>query len=260
MNRWVLSFFISIIVVSSLYAGPAEEKGLAIAIEIERNDKGWKDTVADMKMILRNRQGSESARTIKVKTLEMNKDGDKSLIVFNTPRDIKGTAFLTFSHVIVADQQWMFLPALKRVKRISSANKSGPFMGSQFAYEDIVSFEVDKFKYKYLRNEKIDGRDSYVVETYPQYKYSGYRRQIVWVDTERKIPVKIEYYDRKNSLLKSMVFMNYQQYLGQYWRAGKQKMLNHQNGKSTVIIWTNYKFRTGLASNDFDRSTLKRAR
>ena len=133
-------------------------------------------------------------------------------------------------------------------------------MGSQFAYEDIVSFEVDKFKYKYLRSEVIDRRDTYVVETYPQYKYSGYKRQVVWVDKERKIPVKIEYYDRKNSLLKSMTFLNYQQYLGKYWRAGEQKMINHQNGKSTIITWTNYKFRTGLVSNDFDRSSLKRSR
>ncbi len=260
MKEWIVGLLMVIILVNTVYAVTAEEKGLAIAHAIERADRGWKDTSADMKMTLRNRQGKESVRTIHVKTLEMLKDGDKSLIVFNTPRDIKGTAFLTFSHVVVADEQWMFLPALKRVKRISSTNKSGPFMGSQFAYEDIVSFEVDKFKYKYLRSERIDKRGVYVVETYPQYKFSGYKRQVVWVDKERNIPVKIEYYDRKNSLLKTMIFLNYHRYLGKYWRAGQQNMLNHQNGKSTSITWSNYRFRTGLASNDFDRSTLKRSR
>jgi len=133
-------------------------------------------------------------------------------------------------------------------------------MGSQFAYEDIVSFEVDKFRYKYLRNEKVNGRENYVVETYPQYKYSGYSRQIVWVDKDRAIPAKIQYFDRKNDLLKTMTFIQYKQYLGKYWRAQKQKMINHQNGKTTVLIFSEYQFRNKLSDSDFDRNSLKRAR
>ena len=81
---------------------------------------------ADMKMILKNRAGNTSVRTIRTKTLEVSGDGDKSLSIFDEPADVKGTAMLTYSHGLEPDDQWLYLPAIKRVKRISSRNKSGP--------------------------------------------------------------------------------------------------------------------------------------
>ena len=192
--------------------------------------------------------------------LEVIGDGDKSLIIFDTPRDIKGTAFLSFTHALVPDDQWLYLPALKRVKRISSSNKSGPFLGSEYAFEDLTSFEVPKFKYKYLREEALDDRAALVIEFYPQYQHSGYTREIVWVDKERYIPLKIDYYDRKNALLKTLVYKGYRQYLEQFWRADQMLMSNHQTGKSTNLLWQNYQFKTDLSDRDFDRNSLKRAR
>lgn len=244
----------------NLAAETPEEKGYAIAKQVDLNDQGWKDTTASMKMILRNREGKESQRDIRLKILEVNGDGDKSLIMFDNPRDVKGTNFLSFSHITDPDDQWLYLPSLKRVKRISSSNKSGPFMGGQFAYEDLASYEVDKFKYKYLRDGKVDGIDVYIVDAYPQYEYSGYTRQVVWVDKQRYIPLKIEFYDRKNDLLKTLSFKHYKQYLNKYWRADEQAMENHQNGKSTILVWSDYRFTTGLSDDDFDRNSLKRAR
>ena len=132
------------------YAETAEEKGLKIITEVDSRNQGWQDSSADMLMTLRNRNGKESIREIRVKNLEVEGDGDKGLTVFDQPRDVKGTAFLTYSHALEPDEQWIFLPALKRVKRISSSNKSGPFMGSEFAYEDISSFEIPKYSYLYL--------------------------------------------------------------------------------------------------------------
>ena len=117
-----------------VYAETAEEKGLAIAVEADKRDQGWGDQSTVMKMILRKSQGAESIREIRGKTLEVKVDGDKSLTIFDTPRDVKGTAFLSFTHSLKSDEQWLYLPALKRVKRISSSNKSGPFMGSEFDY------------------------------------------------------------------------------------------------------------------------------
>ncbi|MCK4739413.1 MAG: outer membrane lipoprotein-sorting protein, partial [Deltaproteobacteria bacterium] len=112
------------------------EQGLAIAKEREKRAKGFVDFTGDMEMILKNRHGEISTRQMRTKTLEVKGDGDKALSIFDTPRDVKGTAFLTFSHKSGDDDQWLYLPALKRVKRISSSNKSGSFMGSEFAYED----------------------------------------------------------------------------------------------------------------------------
>ncbi len=245
---------------SIVLAETSEEKGLAIAIEADNRDIGWTDQRADMKMILKNRQGDESTRIIKIRTLEVKGDGDKSLLVFNSPKDVKGTAFLSHTHALKPDDQWLYLPALKRVKRISSANKSGPFVGSEYAFEDLASQEVEKYKYKWLRDEALEGRDTFVIERYPQYKHSGYTRQIVWIDKEMYQPLQVIYFDRKNAELKTLKFIDYKQYLDQYWRPGKMEMSNHQTGKSTTLTWENYQHKTGLSDRDFDRNTLKRAR
>jgi outer membrane lipoprotein-sorting protein len=243
-----------------LHAETAEQKGQAIAAESIARDTGWGDMKADMQMILRNKQGEESLREIRMQSLEQANDGDKSLTVFDKPLDVKGTAFLSFSHALEADDQWLYLPALKRVKRISSRNKSGPFMGSEFAYEDLSSFEIEKYNYKYLRDEQINGLDSFVVEQYPADKNSGYTRRVVWNDKAEYRVQRIEFYDRKNSLLKTLDYSGYRQYLGKYWRPDRMDVVNHQSGKSTELRWMNYRFGNGLSDADFNKNSLKRAR
>jgi hypothetical protein len=245
---------------SLIWAQSPEERGLAIAQEGDRRDTGWVDQKASMQMILRNKQGQESIRQIRLNSLEVQGDGDKSLSVFDSPQDIKGTAFLSYTHALVPDDQWLYLPALKRVKRIASANKSGPFMGSEFAYEDLTSQEVEKYTYKYLGDEVVDGSDCFVIEAYPAYQNSGYTRQIVWVDKTMYQAIKIDFYDRKNSLLKTLRATEWQQYLEKYYRPSRLYMTNHQTGKSTELLWSNYQFKTGLSERDFDRNTLKRTR
>jgi outer membrane lipoprotein-sorting protein len=238
-----------------------EEKGLAIAREAERRNESFQDFTADMRMVLRNRHGQESIRTIRIRTLEVEGDGDKSLSIFDDPRDVKGTAFLTYSHKAGDDDQWLYLPAMKRVKRISSRNKSGSFMGSEFSYEDIASQEIEKYTYKWLRDELYDGRQCFVSERYPvDRKNSGYTRQLIWLDKAEYRPFKIEYFDRKNALLKTLTVKNYQQYQNKFWRAGEMHVVNHQSGKSTALYWTNYQFRTGLTDDAFSKNSLKRAK
>lgn len=244
----------------TLIAETAEEKGLAIAVEADKRDEGFGDSTADMTMELRNKQGDSSTRYIRIKTLEVIGDGDKSMSIFDEPADVKGTAFLTFSHAIKPDEQWLYLPALKRVKRINSKNKSGPFMGSEFAYEDIASQEIEKYTYKYLRDETLNGIDCFVIERYPAYEHSGYTRQVVWINKAEYRPEKVVFYDRKNSLLKTLTYDGYQQYLDKFWRADQMNMENHQTGKSTTLTWSNYQFRTGLEDRDFNKNSLKRAR
>lgn len=238
----------------------SKQKGLEIMQEVDARDLGWGDMSTDMKMILKNRNGDEHVRSLRLKTLEMPDDGDKSLSIFDTPRDIKGTAFLSYTHALEADEQWLYLPALKRVKRISSSNKSGPFLGSEFAFEDLTSFELKKYQYHYLRDEVREGIDSFVLEMIPLYQHSGYVRNIIWIDKFRYIPLKVDYYDRKNALIKTQIFSDYQQYLGQYWRAGTTSMENHLTGKSTTLLWESYTFQKGLTARSFDKNTLKRSR
>jgi outer membrane lipoprotein-sorting protein len=244
---------------AAVFAETAEEKGLAIAVEADKRDQGWGDQATVMKMLLRNSQGAESSREIRGKTLEVAGDGDKSLTIFDTPRDVKGTAFLSFTHTLDSDEQWLYLPALKRVKRISSSNKSGPFMGSEFSYEDISSQEVAKYKYKFIKDDKFNGRDVFVIERTPQYEKSGYTKLISWLDKEMYQPLKIEFYDRKNSLLKTLTQHEYKKHLDKFWRPARLEMVNHQTGKSTTLLWTSYKFKNGFDERDFDQNSLKRA-
>lgn len=250
----------SLAISSIAIAETPEEKGLAIAKERKLRDKGWGDTESATKMVLRNAEGEESIRKMRLKALEVQGDGDKGLTIFDEPRDVKGTAFLNFSHIHEADDQWLYLPALKRVKRISSRNKSGPFMGSEFSYEDLASFEVEKYTYKFLREEVVHGENSWVIETIPTDRFSGYSKQIIWIDQSEYRVQKIDFYDRKKSLMKTLSFLNYRQYLNKYWRANTMSMVNHQTNKSTDLITESVEFRVGLSDNDFNKNSLKRLR
>lgn len=242
---------------SLIIAETPEEKGLAIATEAAKRHAGFGDYTVDMTMILKNKQGRESKRAIRHKALEVTHAGNKSLSIFDSPQDVKGTALLTFSHKVGDDEQWLYLPALKRVKRINSRNKSGSFMGSEFAYEDIASLEVEKYTYKHLREEEYQDRPCYVGESYPlDKKNSGYTKRISWVDQEEYRLFKVEFYDRKQSLLKTLTIDGYRQYLNKQWRAGRMRMVNHQTGKSTTLHWENYRFQTGLTEKDFNSTSL----
>ncbi len=236
-----------------------EVKGLEIATERKTRDLGWQDSVASMSMILNNAQGETSSRKIRIKTLEIDNDGDKGLTIFDEPFDVKGTAFLNFAHTTKADDQWIYLPALKRVKRIGSRNKSGPFMGSEFAYEDLSSFELEKYSFNYLGDELIGGINMFKLEQIPTDKYSGYTKQVVWLDHQEYRPYKVEFYDRKNSLLKTLSLSNYKHYLDKYWRAHQLVMTNHQTGKMTTLTTHDLQFQTGLTDRDFSKASLKRA-
>jgi len=237
-----------------------EEKGLEIAVEADKRDMGFGDVTSSLTMTLKNANGDISIRKMRSKTLEVQGDGDKGLTIFDKPADVKGTAFLSFTHILEADDQWLYLPALKRVKRISSKNKSGPFMGSEFAFEDLSSREVEKYMYLYLKDETVDNEDAFVIEVRPNYKYSGYTRSVVWISKATYQPLKINYYDRKDSLLKTMVAAGYQQYLGKYWRPDTMNMVNHQTKKETLLEFSDYKFQTGLKTRDFSKASLKRAK
>ncbi len=244
----------------ALAAQTPEERGLEIAIEADRRDTGFGDFKAALTMVLRNKHGQETQRNMRVRTLEQQDDGDKSLIIFDNPGDVKGTAFLSFTHKKKTDDQWLYLPELKRVKRIASSNKSGPFVGSEFAYEDISSQEVEKYTYKFLREENFDGRDHFVVERDPVDPKSGYKRQIAWLDKEEYRVWKVEFYDRRDALLKTLTVSDYNLYIDRYWRANRWSMVNHRTGKSTELVWEEYVFGNGLTDRDFNRNSLAKAR
>lgn len=237
-----------------------EQKGLRIATEAKKSDDGFGDYSVQGRMILRTAQGEAAVRAFSDRVLEVSGDSDKSVIVFDRPRDVKGVALLTHGHTVGADDQWLYLPAMKRVKRVSSANKTGSFVGSEFAYEDFNSNEVEKYRYRWLRDEACPVEPQltcHVVERTPADPDSGYRRQVVWLDRQHYRGFKVDYYDRKDTLLKTLTARGYRQYAGRHWRPDQMTMVNHQTGKSTELQLSGYRFGTGLTDRDFDQKRLE---
>ncbi len=237
-------------------AQSAEARGLEIAKAAEKADLGFGSSIVDLKMTLKNKNGQTSERSLTTKTLELTEDGDKSLIVFNSPKDVKGTSTLTFTHKIGSDDQWLFLPSIKRVKRISSNNKSGPFVGSEFAYEDLSSQEVEKYTYKFLEEKG----DLLIVEQDPVDPKSGYTRRVITYNKNKGYRIETaEFYDRKNALLKTLTYSDYKLYKNKFWRASKFHMVNHQSNKETILNFNNYNFEANLTDDDFTQAALQRA-
>lgn len=255
-----LPVLITLLAVPAFADDASKQEGLRIATERKARDIGWDNSEANVEMVLRNAQGQEASREMRVKSLEVQNDGDKALTIFDTPRDVSGTAFLSFSHADGPDDQWIFLPALKRVKRIASKNKSGPFMGSEFAFEDMTSFEIAKFGYDFIKEDALNGQAMYLIEQFPKDEDSGYSKQRVWIDKEHYRVHQVEFYDRKGDLLKTLEFSDYTLYKDKYWRPLKSYMYNQQTNKSTELITHELKFDVGLEDSDFDENSLRRAR
>ncbi len=256
MKKIVLGILAVTLGLFNLVAQSDEERGLEIAKAADNADQGFVSTIVELKMTLKNKNGQTSERSLSNRILEQTDDGDKSLIVFNSPKDVKGTATLTYTHKIGADDQWLYLPSIKRVKRISSNNKSGPFVGSEFAYEDLSSQEVEKYTYKFLKEE---GNLLYV-EQDPVDPKSGYTRRIATYNKDKGYRIeKVEFYDRKNALLKTLTYSGYKLYKDKFWRASAMNMVNHQSNKETLLEFSDYNFGADLSDDDFTQVALQRA-
>jgi len=238
------------------------EQGFEIAARSDRSDVGFGNSEVELQMILRNAAGEESTRTLRISTMEKPDEsvGDKSLVLFDTPADIKGTALLSHARILESDDQWLYLPALKRVKRISSRNKSGPFVGSEFAFEDFTAIELNKFDYRYLGTEACGEFECDVVERLPRYENSGYKRQVSWVDRSHYQLRKVEFYDRRGDLLKVLELGDYRRYDNGVWRAHRLSMHNRQTNKTTDLVYGDYHFAVNLGERDFESAGLKRLR
>lgn len=260
---WLCPALVVALLSAMVSAQTPSERGLEIARLGAERTEGYGDTVARGEMILRSAGGQESVRRFTSSSLEMANDGDRTLFVFEWPGDINGTALLTHAHQTAEDDQWLYLPALKRVKRISSSNRSSSFVGSEFTYEDLVPTEIEKYTYWYWYDEPCPNAPQatcHVYERRPIDRSSGYTRQVIWRDTEAYRIQRIDYYDRREELLKTLVVEGYTLHEARFWRPARMHMANHLNGKSTVMNWSDYRFATGLAEQDFTPRALERAR
>ena len=160
-----------------------------------------------MTMQLVNHRGATRERTILSYSMDLGKDS-KSIMFFQSPADVKGTGFLSWQYDDPArdDDKWLYLPAMKKVRRISgSSAKKENFMGSDFTYDDMGGRNVDEDEHQLLKEEQWDGSPCWVVESRPLEEDAVYSKTVSWIRQDALVPVKVEFYDRMGKLLKTLV-------------------------------------------------------
>jgi outer membrane lipoprotein-sorting protein len=254
--------FISVLFASPVHADAA--RGRAVAEAEHAASHGYGDLSADIHMDLVSATGKVTSRRLQLKQLETGTGQVMTLVIFDLPRAIADTALLTWSNVAADDDQWLYLPSMKRVKKIASKDRSGPFVGSTFAYEDLADYAVDEFSYTWLREEACASLTCEVIERTPADPYSGYRRQLVWIDKGEHRVRRIDYFDQDDKPLKTLVLTEFASYpvgVRNFVQAHRLTMTNQQTGRSTVLRWSPYRYATGLnATRDFSTNALKRVR
>ena len=217
--------------------------GYEVALKARKLDSGFVNSSAKVAMTLTNSRGRSVVRKMKLFVNEVPESGNQSLIIFHHPKDVNGTAVLTHTNRIDEDDQWLYLPSINRVKRISSSNKSGPFMGSEFAFEDLASQEIEKYQFSEdIEVRDLNGISCYVVARKPVYQNSGYSRQVVWYNSINFRVEKIDFFDRKGIHIKTLNFSDYEKFENRYWRSLSMTMENHITGNSTLMSFVEYEF------------------
>ena len=239
-------------------AGSPEQKGQAVAMELAARNTGYKDLGGDVEMTLKDASGGEAKRRFNLKVLEKTDadSGDRSLIVFDSPADVKGTAVLSHAKAGDEDEQWLYLPSARRVKRISSSNRTGAFVGSEFSFEDLTGNDGRKYSWKLAGRAACGASQCLTLEATPKDPQSAYSKRVLHVDAQEFRIQSIEFFDRKGAKLKTLTYDAYKKMNGRFWRAQTWSMQNHQSGKSTVVSFTSMRLGNGYSASDFSTGKL----
>ncbi|HEX6069916.1 MAG TPA: outer membrane lipoprotein-sorting protein [Longimicrobiaceae bacterium] len=231
---------------------------------IERNDAmlAVSDETVDFTMKLINKRGQGRERQISwVRRSESGRES--ALIRFAAPADVRGTALLSVEAAGGETDQWLYLPALQRSRRISASNQSDSFVGSDFAFEDLRPEELDDFSYRLLREEAVDGAAVYVVEAVPatadRKQESGYARREIRVRKDNFVVVRVNFYDRRGELLKEFRASDVRPVEGsKSWRAHTMEMRNVKTGHATVLTFGEFVIDSGVSGETFSLRRLER--
>ena len=216
------------------------------------------DMTADLSMTLDNSRGDQRVREIKQLIKDFG-DMEKKIMFFVKPADIKNTSFMNWSYddETKNDDQWIYLPALKKVKRISSDSKSDYFMGSDFTYDDLGDRHPVQDTHTILTEEIIDGFDCYVVESVPKDEDYMYSRTVTWVIKDKWIGLKKEFYDEDDDFLKRLILNDYKEF-NDVIVITSVTMKNEQKNHQTIMKLSNVEINTGIANTQFTERMMKR--
>jgi outer membrane lipoprotein-sorting protein len=237
----------------------AQDKITALqVIENVYNRPVGDDMTSDLKMTLINSSGNERVREIKQFSRDFG-DVEKRIMFFVKPADVKNTSFMNWSYDEDGkdDDQWIYLPALKKVKRISSDSKGDYFMGSDFTYDDLGDRKPTDDTHKILREEKLKGEDCYVIESTPKDEDYMYSKTITWIIKDKWIGLKKEFYDEDDDLLKILTVDKYKDING-FLIITHTEMENKQKEHKTVMELNNVKINTGISKSKFTERMMTR--
>jgi hypothetical protein len=239
-----------------VYAQAVELTGRDIMTKVDNRPDG-NDRTMTMNMTLINKRGKTRERSVLSYSKDYGKDS-KALIYFKKPADVKGTGFLSWEYddPDKDDDRWLYLPALKKVRRISGSSKNDYFMGTDFTYDDMGDRSVDEDAHKLLRKEEVDGNKCWVVESVPKDKDYMYSKVIKWIRQDALMSVKVEFYDKQANLLKILTVFDIRKQDG-FWTAFKMEMQNIREKHKTILEITEMHYNQGLKDNFFKVSTLE---
>ena len=229
------------------------QDGMAIAKMVNER-KAPQDIVSKTTMLLTNSKGKTRTSTILSKSIN---NSSKQILWFLNPADDKGVAFLKIEHDDKADEMRMWLPAFKKVRRISSSKKGDSFMGSDLSYEDMTNRALNENNYKRLENDMVDGKECFVLEVVPNAEIkSTYSKHITWVEKETLIAIKQESYDLGGNLRKKKVFLF--KTLSGYNVISNIFVEDIQKNHTTKLTMDDIKVDSGLDESLFQEKNLKR--
>ena len=219
----------------------------------------------DLTMTLINDRGQRrERRSSTIVKLQPNGVDSKFLVRFNDPPDVAGTGLLQIEHSDGDDDLWIYLPALKKARRLVASNKKDSFVGSDFSYGDIALPKVDLYRHTLRTTEPVDGVLCYVIESTPASDQvranNGYARKVTWVRTDNFLEAKVEYYDLASRLLKTQRITRPQAVASQAgkWFALEREMTNHQTGHRTLLVAANLDGASAIGDDVFTMRALER--
>lgn len=216
-----------------------EAYGKQLAFYWDEFDRGWRDEVSKGTMTLFDADGDSVRRSFMRMALEKHDEGDKFITKFLSPAEIKGVAALTHENPGSSDDNWLYLPANKRVRRVSGANNTASFQGTEFTYEDLSSLDPREYDWRFLREDDLDvdgaPQPVFVLEGVPTYADTGYSRIEVFVHREHWRQERIAYFDKAGQHLKTRDAGDWREMHGRFWRAHRIEMTNHLTGKRTLL-------------------------
>lgn len=222
------------------------------------------DSVASATFTLTDRSGAQRVRKTSTLTkLQPNGDDNMRLVRFLAPADVKGTSTLLVEHAGADDDMWIYLPALKKVRRLAASNKKDSFVGTDFSYGDAIGHKVDDWTHRLLREEQLDGVPCLVIESEPRTPAvatdTGYSKRLTWVRTDNFVSPRVEIWDNEGKPLKRILASDIRQ-VGSNgrWQAMRTEAENLQTGHRTVIELEGYKAEQNVDPGNFTPTSLDR--